>query len=208
VIRIQRIRKPPRVTPPDGLHFLIHGTRLCIIIRRQDTQRQRQIIAPQIHLLVLDIVHVVVVLTVRVGLGQEGRETQVLLTNVLRDERFERVETGGGAGVGFGEDGDDGCYSRETGEDVGVEGVETVGEGVVVVRRGRVDHVECTVNVCIQMFLRTLHFRLLRMSINDYEKKKGEGDLCECFFEFAGDKVDEESQLNVHDILFSGSKPL
>ena len=128
-----------------------------------------------------------------------------MLTNVLRDERFECVETGGGAGVGFGEDGDDGCYSRETGEDVGVEGVETVGKGVVVVRRGRVDHVECTMNVGIQMFLRTLHFRLLRMSIMIMKRR---GDLSECFFEFAGDKVDEESQLNVHDILFSGSKPL
>lgn len=92
-----------------------------------------------------------------------------MLTNILRDEGFESVETGGGAGVGFGDDGDDGCYSGETGEDVGVEGVETVGEGVVVVRGGGVDHVKCAMNVSIQMFLRTLNFSLL---LNQYQSEK------------------------------------
>ena len=84
-----------------------------------------------------------------------------MLTNVLRDERFESVEASGSACVGFGNDGNDGCYSAETGENVGVEGVETVGEGVVIVRGGGVYHVERTMNVSVQMFLRTLHFCLL-----------------------------------------------
>jgi len=98
-----------------------------------------------------------------------------LLTNVLRDEGFESIETGGGAGIGFGNDGDDGCYSGETGEDVGVEGVETVGERVVVVRRGGVDHVKCAMNVSIQMFLRTLNFSFLQRQDTTSRKKTGEG---------------------------------
>ena len=96
-----------------------------------------------------------------------------MLTNVLRDEGFESVETGGGAGVGFGDEGDDGCYSGETGEDVGVEGVETVGEGVVVVRGGGVDHVKCAMNVSIQMFLRTLNFSLLLNQYQSWGEKGG-----------------------------------
>jgi hypothetical protein len=52
---------------------------------------------------------------------------------------------------------------------VGVEGVETVGEGVVVVRGGGVDHVKCAMNVSIQMFLRTLNFSLL---LNQYQSEK------------------------------------
>jgi hypothetical protein len=52
---------------------------------------------------------------------------------------------------------------------VGVEGVETVGEGIVVVRGGGVDHVKCAMNVSIQMFLRTLNFSLLP---NQYKSGK------------------------------------
>ena len=82
----------------------------------------------------------------------------------MTNERFEGVQTGCGAGIGFADDGDNGRYSGETGEDVRVQGVETVGEGVVVVRRGRVDHVKSAMNVSIEMFLGTLDFCFLFVS--------------------------------------------
>lgn len=102
-----------------------------------------------------------VVFRVGIRFREEGSQTQVLGADVLTDERFEGVQSGGGAGIGFADDGDDGRYSGETGEDVRVQGVETVGEGVVVVRRGRVDHVKSAMNVSIKVFLRALHFCFL-----------------------------------------------
>ena len=63
------------------------------------------------------------------------------MTNGLCDEGFEVVHAGGCAGVCFTDDGDDGGYSAETGEDVDIQCVETVVEGVMVVRRSRIDHV-------------------------------------------------------------------
>ena len=63
------------------------------------------------------------------------------MTNCLGDEGFEVVHAGGGAGVCFTDYGDDCGYSAETGEDVDIQGIETVMEGVMVVRRRRIDHV-------------------------------------------------------------------
>ena len=86
-------------------------------------------------------------------LGQEGRQTEAVLANILGDEGFESVETSVCAGICLAEDGDDSSYSGETCEDVDVQCVETVREGVVIMRRGGVDHVECAVNMCVEMFL-------------------------------------------------------
>ena len=86
-------------------------------------------------------------------LGKEGRQTEVVLANVLGDEGFEGVKTSVRAGIRLTEDGDNSSYSGETGEDVDVQCIETVREGVVIMRRGGVDHVECAVNMCVEMFL-------------------------------------------------------
>lgn len=87
------------------------------------------------------------------------------MADILGDEGFEGAETGVGAGVCFADDGDDGGYSGETGEDVDVQCIETVWEGVVVMRGRGIDHVECTMDMRVEMFLRPLHFCLLQKAL-------------------------------------------
>lgn len=79
----------------------------------------------------------------------------------MTDERFEGVQTGSGACISFADDWNDGRYSGETGKDVRIQCVETVGEGVVIVGRCWVDHVKSAMNVSIKMFLGALHFCFL-----------------------------------------------
>ena len=99
-----------------------------------------------------------------------------MLTDVLSYEGFKIAESCSSTGIGFGNNRDNGGYSGEAREDVDIKRVETIGEGIMVVRRGGVDHIEGAVNMRIQMFLGTLYFCFL-LSISEAIIWSGEKPL-------------------------------